>query len=87
MRLILHHGELTPQEQQPPLLVGTTSEQVEITQAFASAGKGTAAKTNNTDITVGGYKYETGTAYSDHGIRVTLDSASDKCTVAFAKNS
>jgi prepilin-type N-terminal cleavage/methylation domain-containing protein len=59
----------------------------EITQTFASAGKGTAAKTNNTDITVGGFKYETGTPYSGQGIKVTLDLANDKCTVAFAENS
>lgn len=55
-----------------------------ITQTFSKAGKGTAAKTNNTDVTVGGFAYVTSTAYKDQGIKVTLDLSNDKCTVAFS---
>ena len=55
-----------------------------ITQTKVAAGKGTKATTNNTDITVGGFKYATGDPYTGKGIKVTLDLKNDKCKVDFA---
>lgn len=55
-----------------------------ITQTFAKAGKGTAATTNNTDVTIGGFTYVTGIPYKDQGIKVTLDLTNNQCKVEFA---
>lgn len=53
-----------------------------ITQSMKTAGKGTGAKTNNTDITVGGFKYDTTKDYTKDGIKVTLNLSDNTCTVA-----